>query len=105
MAGKWQITGHSTKFPLDVTGTGTLQQSGNSVSGQVGLSGTPCALTARLAGMVSGTSFNFQLQEGVQLVSFAGVITSNGNAVSGTYMAPSGGCTNGDVGTWTANKV
>lgn len=67
--------------------------------------GTPCARAAALTGAVNGTTFNFQLQEGSQAVSFTGTVASNGASAAGSYTAPSGGCTNGDAGTWTASKV
>ena len=103
--GTWQFTGTSTSFGLTFTGNGSLQQSGNSVTGQLTLSGSPCATTAALSGTANGTAFTFQLQEGSQPVSFAGNADSSFSSASGNYTAPSGGCLNGDVGTWTATRV
>jgi hypothetical protein len=103
LTGAWQFTATSTAFGLVVTGDGTLQQSGTSVTGEVTLSGTPCATDAALSGSVSGTAVTFQLQENGQPVNFTGTTNAGFNSMSGSYTAPSGGCTNGDFGTWSAN--
>lgn len=79
-----------------------LAQSGDSVIGQASLSGSPCAASAPITGVVLGSTFTFQLQEGAQTVNFNGVLDSSFSSVSGTYASPSGGCTNGDYGTWAA---
>jgi len=102
LTGTWQITGKSTAFGLTFTGTGTVQQTGSSVTGQITLSGSPCASTAALSGSISGTTVTVQLLEGSQTVNFTGAANSGLTSISGTYTAPSGGCTNGDYGTWTA---
>ena len=104
LTGNWQLTAHSTVFGLTVTGSGALSQLGNSVAGQVSLSGTPCATTAAVSGSVSGTTVTLQLQEGSQAVNFTGAANSGFTSISGSYTAPSGGCTNGDSGTWSATK-
>lgn len=105
LAGNWQFTAKSTPFGITVVGNGSIQQNGSSISGQLSLSGTPCATTASLSGTITGTSLNFQIQEGSQPVSFTGTAAANGSSASGTYTAPSGGCTNGDFGTWTGTRV
>jgi len=102
LTGTWQITGKSTAFGLTFTGTGTVQQTGSSVTGQITLSGSPCASTAALSGGIFGTTVTVQLLEGSQTVNFTGAANSGLTSISGTYTAPSGGCTNGDYGTWTA---
>jgi hypothetical protein len=103
LTGNWQFSAHSN-LGLTFTGAAALQQTGSSVTGQVTLSGDPCALSAALVGTVTGSAFNFQLQEGSQSVAFTGTISGSGTGVSGTYSAPSGGCTQGDIGTWSAIK-
>ena len=104
-AGKWQFNGKSTTFGVTVTGSGTLAQNGNALTGQLSLSGSPCAGTAALTGTAAGMGVMFQLQEGGQAVSFTGKADSSFSSMSGTYTAPSGGCADGDVGTWTATRV
>ena len=103
IAGSWSFSSQSSL--VMVSGNATMQQSGNALSGQVTLNGTPCATSATLTGTISGSMVNFQLQEGSQAVSFTGTVTANGTGVSGTYTAPTGGCTNGDSGSWAATKI
>jgi len=105
LSGDWQITGHSTLFDFADTGSATIQQSGSSVTGTVTLSGTPCASTATLSGSISGTAVTVQIEEGDQPVNFTGTANAAGTSMSGNYTAPSGGCTNGDYGTWSATKT
>jgi hypothetical protein len=105
LSGDWQITGHSTLFDFTATGSAVLQQSGTSVTGTATLTGTPCATTATLSGSVSGRALTFQIEEGAQPVNFTGTVNSAGTSTSGYYTAPSGGCTNGDYGTWSATKT
>jgi hypothetical protein len=105
LSGNWQFTANSTAFGLTVTGSGTFRQSGSSVTGSVTLSGTPCATTAAVTGSISGATVTLQLQEGTQPVNFTGTVNSSLNSISGTYTAPSGGCTNGDFGTWSATRT
>jgi len=105
VSGDWQITGHSTLFDFTDTGSATLQQNGTSVTGTVTLSGTPCATTGTVYGSISGTTLTVQIGEGDQPVNFTGTVNSAGTSASGSYTAPSGGCTNGDYGTWSASKT
>ncbi len=104
LTGTWQFTAVSSIFPITTTGTGTLQQNGTSVTGQLTLSGTPCATTAALTGTINGTNLTFQLNENGQPVSFTGTANANLTSASGNYSAQAGGCTSGDFGTWTAAK-
>ncbi|MGA8540335.1 MAG: hypothetical protein WB566_12605 [Terriglobales bacterium] len=105
LSGDWQITGHSTLFDFTATGSAVLQQSGTSVTGTTTLTGTPCATAATVSGSVSGTALTLQIEEGAQPVNFTGAVNSAGTSASGNYTAPSGGCTNGDYGTWSATKT
>ena len=105
VAGNWQFSATSTVFGFNSTATGQLNQSGSSVSGTMSLSGTPCAQSASFTGNVSGTNFSATLDENGQNVSFNGTLAANGSSVSGTSTAPAGGCTNGDAGTFTGERV
>lgn len=105
LTGNWQITANSTAFGLTATGSGALQQNGSAITGQITLSGTPCATSATLSGTSSGTAVTLQLQEGSQPVNLTGTTNPGFTSMSGGYTAPSGGCTNGDFGTWTATKT
>lgn len=105
IAGNWQFTGKSTKFEYTYTAAGQINQTGQSVSGTLTLSGSPCAQTADFSGTLSGTSLSVTVDENGQNVSFTGTVSTDGNSASGTYTAPSGGCTNGDTGTWSGSRV
>ncbi|MGC1684473.1 MAG: hypothetical protein WA734_02525 [Candidatus Acidiferrales bacterium] len=103
VAGNWQFTVSSTVFGGSETATGEITQKGSSLSGA--LSGLNCAQTANLAGSLSGTSINATLDENGQSVSLKGTVSSDGNSGTGTYIAPDGGCTNGDAGTFVGQRL
>jgi len=106
MAGNWQFSARSNMFGLAFSVTGQIAQTGNSVSGQLSITGTPCATTATFTGTLSSTGvLTMNLNENGQVVVFSGTLASDGNSASGTYSAPSGGCTNGDKGTWSGQRV
>lgn len=105
MAGNWQFTGNSTTFGYTFTASGQVNQTKSSISGTLSLSGSPCARTADFSGTLNGTSLSATLNESGQNVSFTGTVSADGNSLSGTYAAPSGGCTNGDTGTWSGSRV
>ena len=106
LTGTWQFTSDSSVFAIHSTGTAKLQQSGSSVSGELNpLSGTPCATSAALSGTISGTSLMLQINENGQIVNLTGNVNQQFTSASGTYTAPSGGCTNGDSGTWSTTKM
>jgi uncharacterized protein (TIGR03437 family) len=106
MTGSWQFVAQSSVFGLSFSVTGQIEQVGNNISGQLTISGTPCATSAAFNGTVSGTSaLTMNLNENGQVVVFSGTLSSDGNSASGTYSAPSGGCTNGDRGAWSGHRV
>jgi hypothetical protein len=102
--GYWTLTAQSSLYGFQSSASGQVTQSGNSISGQLTLSGTPCAISAALSGTVFGTSLSMSLNENGQLLTFSGSVSSDGNSASGTYVAPAGGCTNGDSGTWAGKR-
>ena len=102
VSGTWQFSALSQAFNTTVTGTLIMQQSGSALSGAAGLSGSPCATTAALKGTLNGSTLNFTLTEGSQAVTFQGNVS--GTTMAGIYFAPSGGCTAGDTGTWSATQ-
>ena len=55
MTGGWQFTGQSSIFDVQFSATGQIVQVENSISGQLTLSGTPCATSAAFNGTVSST--------------------------------------------------
>ena len=106
MAGSWQFNGQSNIFGIEFSATGQIVQAGANISGQLALSGTPCATSAAFNGTVSSTGvLAINLNENGQVVVFSGTLASDGNSASGKYTAPSGGCTNGDTGTWSGERL
>ena len=106
MAGSWQVSAQSSVFGLSFSITGQIAQTGSNISGQLAVSGTPCATSAALSGTLSNTGvMAMNLNENGQVVVFSGTLASDGNSASGTYTAPLGGCTNGDKGTWSGQRL
>jgi hypothetical protein len=105
VAGNWQFTAASTVFDLTTIATGQVNQNGSSLSGNLDLSGTPCADTANFTGTISGTNLRGALDENGQNVTMMGMVSPDGNSGSGTYTTPAGGCTNGDQGTLTGQRL
>ena len=95
-------SGGCTTVPAQFSAAGTLNQNGNSFSGTLTISGSPCVSSANMTGSISVNSLNASLNEGGQIVMFTGTIT--GSSASGNYVTPAGGCTNGDYGVWTATR-
>ncbi len=79
MAGNWQFTAKSSFGPT-ASAVGNIAQSGQNLSGQFTLSGTPCASAASMAGTISGNSLNIGLNEDNQIVSFVGILANDGNS-------------------------
>jgi len=104
LGGYWQ-TSTVSALGYDTFLAGNLTQTGNQISGTLTIYGSPCATSGNLAGTVSGLNVTMSLTEGLQSVSLAGTVSSAGNSITGTYLAPSGGCTNGDSGTFAATKT
>ena len=106
VTGSWQFNAFSSLYyGIWSSGYGTLQQNGTSVTGEFTMSGTsPCATRVTLNGTLTGTTFTFKVQEGLQTVDFSGTIDESYTYAEGSYSAPLGGCTAGDYGTWWAQK-
>jgi len=105
IAGNWQFMGNSTRFGYTFTANSQINQTGSSISGTLNLSGSPCAQTADFSGSLNGMSLNAAVNESGQNTLFTGTVSTDGNSLSGTYTAPSGGCTNGDAGTWSGSRI
>jgi len=104
LAGTWQASTNS-KLGFNTFLAGTLTQTGTQISGTLTIGDSPCATSGTLSGSVSGSTVTLSLMEGSQSVSLTGTVTPDGNSITGTYQAQSGGCTNGDSGTFTATRV
>jgi hypothetical protein len=114
ISGPWVFSGQSSVFtvnnqPLPFSANGQLTQDKNSFSGDFGIIGTPCGTGGTLSGTVSDSGqFNATLAYGnfsLQVVTFVGAVSVDGNSASGSYSTPLTGCTNGDYGTWSARRT
>jgi len=110
MTGIWNFSANSQAFGSQYSGTATIQQSGNNLTGSATLSGLPCATQASLSGTVAGTSLNLQFNLNSELgtpandtMNLTGTLNSAYTSASGTFTT-SGNCVTGDQGTWTATK-
>jgi hypothetical protein len=104
MTGEWRVTGVSQKFAgARGSGTASLTQSGSSISGTYNTTGG-CANTSAITGSVTGNSLSLQVDENGQVASWTGTVNSTFTSASGTFAAPSGGCADGDFGTWSATR-
>jgi hypothetical protein len=103
LSGTWQLTLTSSASPgTTYTGTATLTQSGNGITGTVSFINNACATSSLITGTVSGSNVSIQVTEGGQVVTLTGTINSAFSSMSGSYTSTPGGCTNGDLGSWTA---
>ncbi|MGH8857647.1 MAG: hypothetical protein ACREXG_06415, partial [Polaromonas sp.] len=72
IAGEWRITATSSLFGVTAIATGRIEQTGTSISGQLSISGTPCASSAPFTGTIAGTSITVNLNENGQIVTLTG---------------------------------
>lgn len=105
MSGNWRIVATSSVYPITSISTGFITQNGNNLSGTLAMSGTPCGPTGTLTGTLTGSTLNMDLNEGGQHVTLTGTLAADKNSASGTYTAPVGGCTAGDMGTWAGTRT
>jgi hypothetical protein len=103
IAGNWTFTATSSKFGGQVNAIGTIAQNGSTITGSLALSGSACASAGSFSGTISGNSLTISLNENGQTVTFTGTVS--GSSASGSYSAPAGGCTNGDMGTWAGTET
>lgn len=106
ITGFWNFTATSA-YGFQTYATGQLTQNGNNISGELSLTGTPCATSAAVSGTVSGNALSVILNENGQLVTFTGTVSLSveGDSATGTYAAPAGGCTDGDHGIWAGFSI
>lgn len=114
LSGNWQFTFKSSANGNTYTGTASITQDGfvnslgsgleKTVSGTLNLANDPCATTAPLSGTISDLNVIFTVTEAGEYVPLTGNVNAAFTAMSGSYAAPLGGCTNGDFGSWTASK-
>lgn len=121
LSGTWNFTATSQTMSQQFQGTASIYQANYAVQGTVNLLFDYCAPSATVSGTLvptqpfdsaSLTSYavDLVLQENVtgdaapQEVDLTGSASADGSQMSGTYTAPAGGCTDGDIGVWSAHK-
>ena len=76
--GNWIFTAQSSLYGFQSGASGLVTQNGNSISGQLSVSGTPCAISAAVSGMVSGSALAMTLNENGQPMTFTGTVSADG---------------------------
>ena len=103
--GNWQITTQSQSGSSGGAAVAIQQDLTNgSITGSASSIQPPCAASATLSGNIKNNNITLVLNENGQVVNFTGSTTATGT-LAGTYSAATGGCTNGDSGTWSANRT
>lgn len=107
ISGNWNFTGTSSLSGQQFSGTGQIAQLGANFVGLLAVSGSPCSSGSELLnGSALGDSFNFDIEDDPSWsLAFSGSAASDGSFVNGTYTSPTVGCTGGDMGTWTAQRI
>lgn len=106
LSGNWQLTLVNTQTNASKSESGFLLQSGNTVTGNVLLTGqTNCAGTGSAQGQVNGSNIDITVDQVGQTVGLTGTIASGGSAMSCDYTILASPCGNSQVGTWTASLV
>lgn len=100
LAGDWSISAHSNYYGVTFNGTGYLNQTITTVSGEIRLANSPCGNDSPVTGTVSGSTLTLKLMAGFQVFTLVG--TASGNTASGTFSTGAGLCTVADTGTWSA---
>jgi hypothetical protein len=106
IAGNWQLNLTSTAGTPPVTISGSIAQSGSSLSGAMHLDGSNCfdqANTIAVTGTLTNSDISLTSASIAEpVITLAGKITNN--TVAGTY-AINGGCANADQGSVTGFKI
>ena len=84
LGGNWQASTISN-LGFNTFLSGSLNQTGDQISGIMSISGSPCATSGVLSGSVSGSRVNLSLTEGSQSVALSGTASPDGNSMSGSY--------------------
>jgi hypothetical protein len=88
-----------------LAGTFTMRwiQTGQAITGDITIVGSPCNTTGTVSGQLSGNTVTFGAIAANQQISYSGTIA--GNTMSGTYTsAPNAMCAE-DSGTWSATRA
>jgi hypothetical protein len=107
MTGTWLFALTSSGSPSEVIqATANLTQLGNTIIGQVTLSGNgaSCGTTASMSGTVKGNNLTLQLVQLQSTIEFTGTANLAFTSASGTYTATAGPCLqDGGGGSWSAS--
>jgi len=107
MTGTWLFALTSSGSPSEaIQATANLTQLGNTITGQVTLSGNgaSCGATASMSGTVKGNNVTLELIQLQSTIEFTGTANLAFTSASGTYTATAGPCLqNGGGGSWSAS--
>ena len=109
LSGNWQMTLQNQTSTE--TQSGFLLQSGNTVAGSVQLSGqtisgqTNCTGVGSALGQTKGSAVTMTVSPVGQTVNLTGTAANNFTSMSGSYAILASGCGQTEVGTWTAAQV
>jgi len=105
LSGNWQMALQKNATAALKMVSGFLIQSGNSVNGNLLLSGqTNCAGVGLASGQLSGSNLTLTVGQTGQTLNLTGTLGGN-STMSGNYSILSSPCGNTSVGTWTATQV
>jgi len=106
LSGNWQMSLQRDAASGLKTLSGFLVQSGNSVTGNMLLSGqTSCAGVGPVSGQLSGSAVTLTVDQTGQTVNLTGTTGTGISSMSGNYSILSSPCGDTSVGTWTASVV
>jgi uncharacterized protein (TIGR03437 family) len=107
ISGNWNFRGASSLSGQQFSGAGEITQLGANFVGLLTVSGSPCSSGSEIVnGSASGDSLNFDVEDDPSWsLVFTGIASADGTSASGTYTSPMVGCTGGDMGTWTAQRI
>jgi hypothetical protein len=96
--GSWQSSNGINSGQLDVT----ITQTGNTITGSISFTGSPCFAGGPLTGFVNGANITGMLSAGGIQVNIAGAVSGvTQDDLNGTYNVVSAGACTGDTGTAT----
>jgi len=111
LTGNWVInTSASQKDNTpSFTASGNWVQTGNTITGEMTISGLSCVTSSPVSGTFYGlqasSPLDLQLNFNGQIVALSAIqVNSSYTLASGFYNVPGSGCDSGDAGEWVASK-
>ena len=106
LSGNWQITLQNTDTGAIKSESGFFVQTGNSLSGNILLTGqTVCSGVGSAQGQVSGSNVSISVVHMGETLKLTGTTADGSTTMSGDYSILASPCGNSQVGTWTAVRV